>query len=361
MTGWVVGVGKYDMKFFVKDIHKVMLLPKQNVYLLKDSVKIDNFKKAFNLEWTDPTGIVLNFLKIKNGDFDNEIKLQQPDGKVEVTVDKVDVREIKLPKKRAEGPLQLNRGLEPVQFAGEPKAWTTTAVVPPKPVDCKWSTWTNWSICGCDSQQTRNRTMTPPQFGGKNCTDLIALETRACALPVCPCVWNTWTDWSACSVTCGNGQTTRTRTETAATNGGAECIGEAMAVAPCELPDCPIDCAWGDWGIWSECDLGGKACGTGTMTHSRAPIGEKFGGRPCATASALETKECSIVCPPVEDEFEHTNRSALQSVFGSENVGFFVLFAIFLALVVLSLAVAIYLGVKAMNENKENNNAYAAY
>ena len=48
-------------------------------------------------------------------------------------------------------------------------------------------------------------------------------------------------DWSECSAFCGEGEQSRTRTCTnpAPANGGADCIGEADQTQPCTLNECP--------------------------------------------------------------------------------------------------------------------------
>ena len=48
-------------------------------------------------------------------------------------------------------------------------------------------------------------------------------------------------DWSACSVPCGEGTQTRTRTCTnpAPAHGGADCVGEASQTQTCKENDCP--------------------------------------------------------------------------------------------------------------------------
>ena len=45
--------------------------------------------------------------------------------------------------------------------------------------------------------------------------------------------------WTACSVTCGDGTRTRTRTEaTSAANGGAECTGRSTETESCNTGSC---------------------------------------------------------------------------------------------------------------------------
>ncbi|XP_063695312.1 deleted in malignant brain tumors 1 protein-like [Bolinopsis microptera] len=65
-------------------------------------------------------------------------------------------------------------------------------------------------------------------------------------------------DWSECSVYCGEGEQTRTRTCTnpAPVNGGADCVGEAVQTQPCTLNECPV---------LSLVDENGEAVGAGVL------------------------------------------------------------------------------------------------
>jgi hypothetical protein len=54
------------------------------------------------------------------------------------------------------------------------------------------------------------------------------------------CTWNEYADWSACSVTCGDGFRTRTRTEaTSSANGGKQCTGGPTEIESCNAGSCP--------------------------------------------------------------------------------------------------------------------------
>ena len=53
--------------------------------------------------------------------------------------------------------------------------------------------------------------------------------------------WGPWDDWGECSVTCGDGTSTRTRqcNWPAAQRGGAACTGDATETKPCSMSPCP--------------------------------------------------------------------------------------------------------------------------
>merc|ERR1712048_657104 len=84
---------------------------------------------------------------------------------------------------------------------------------PPKPIDGGFSAWSEWTKCGADDKvQSRNRECNNPKpnFGGKNCDALgKKMEEKECPKPP---TWTPWTPWTDCSVTCGSGTQSRSRT-----------------------------------------------------------------------------------------------------------------------------------------------------
>ena len=53
-------------------------------------------------------------------------------------------------------------------------------------------------------------------------------------------VWDQWSDWSECDVTCGGGATSRSRNCLNGDVGEIGCdIGETYETAICESQDCP--------------------------------------------------------------------------------------------------------------------------
>ena len=53
-------------------------------------------------------------------------------------------------------------------------------------------------------------------------------------------MWGDYGDWTACSVTCGEGTQTRTREQTMPQSGnGAACVGEATETQSCNENACP--------------------------------------------------------------------------------------------------------------------------
>ncbi|CAE7184315.1 unnamed protein product, partial [Symbiodinium pilosum] len=99
--------------------------------------------------------------------------------------------------------------------------------------------------------------------GGKDCgpQDLL-YEKKYCSLPTCPvdCEWVDWLDWSVCTVSCGEGQSSRTRmVKTEKLYGGKDCTGETEEKRDCENAECPVDCLYDEWTAWKQCSA---TCGT---------------------------------------------------------------------------------------------------
>ncbi|EDW35221.1 GL15685 [Drosophila persimilis] len=96
------------------------------------------------------------------------------------------------------------------------------------------------------------------------------IQNRACNLQECPTddlqpsnsidnelehEWGCWSEWSACSVTCGLGVRRRTRR----CLGGHErlCKGRALDEQKCEMVPCEDFLGWSAWSEWSSCSSDG--------------------------------------------------------------------------------------------------------
>ena len=112
------------------------------------------------------------------------------------------------------------------------------------------------------------------------------------------CHWSSWSTWSPCSKSCGNGQKAKTRTVLqTARNGGKDCVGNSRITQQCQKKQCPVavDCKWSNWEKSGACS---KSCGGGTQTWQRTElIKSKYGGTPCQ-GEATFTEDCNTVsCP----------------------------------------------------------------
>jgi prepilin-type N-terminal cleavage/methylation domain-containing protein len=126
--------------------------------------------------------------------------------------------------------------------------------------------------------------------GGGGTTAPCSIANAACAVNG---GWSDWSSWGSCSVSCGGGTQTRSRTCTnpAPANGGASCSGSATESQSCNTAACAIDGGWSDWGSWGSCSV---SCDGGTQTRTRtctnpAPAN---GGASCS-GSATESQSCN--------------------------------------------------------------------
>ncbi|KAL5268609.1 hypothetical protein ACHWQZ_G002453 [Mnemiopsis leidyi] len=173
-------------------------------------------------------------------------------------------------------------------------------------VDGGYSDFGDWSECSAEcggGTQTRSRTCTnpAPANGGLDCVGDSA-ETRECNTQGCPVDggYSDFGDWSECSAECGGGTQTgsRTCTNPAPANGGADCEGDSTETRECNTQGCPVDGGYSDYGDWSECSA---KCGGGTKTKTRtctnpAPAN---GGADCVGDSTL-TRECNKRACPID-------------------------------------------------------------
>uniref|UniRef100_A0AC35FVF3 Uncharacterized protein n=1 Tax=Panagrolaimus sp. PS1159 TaxID=55785 RepID=A0AC35FVF3_9BILA len=156
----------------------------------------------------------------------------------------------------------------------------------------QWSGWSEWGLCnmqyGAYSKQ-RIRTCS-----NSNCYGA-AEESQACTVqrdpPVAAPQWNSWQPWSGCSVSCGGGVESRTRTCNNQCS-VCQCQGAATEQRPCNPDPC---CSWLQWSPWSECSV---TCGEGGVRHrtrqcscTSCPYGESSQQETCSGPAA-----CPITC-----------------------------------------------------------------
>mmetsp|Transcript_37944 Transcript_37944/g.95288 ORF Transcript_37944/g.95288 Transcript_37944/m.95288 type:complete len:1714 (+) Transcript_37944:79-5220(+) len=152
-----------------------------------------------------------------------------------------------------------------------------------KDSDCFFSQWTAWSACpvSCGGgQHSRSRHIQAHARGnGRHCEGAF-LEAAACGDMECPggkpateCEYTDWEEWDSCSKTCGEGTKTRTRTLSQLGVAGDENCAKALSeVDPCQVVPCDnsTDCLWGEWASWSDCVPAPDVCGVGYKRRSRS-------------------------------------------------------------------------------------------
>ncbi|XP_053374601.1 thrombospondin-2-like isoform X1 [Mercenaria mercenaria] len=165
-------------------------------------------------------------------------------------------------------------------------------------VDGAWAEWSSWSTCDVtceDGTQSRSRTCTnpPPAHGGLDCVG-DKMETKQCHKQLCPVhgKWSGWSQWGTCSTTCDVGIQNRQRTCTnpAPQRFGNHCFGVNIDNRLC-MPRACSNGHWSTWEAWGTCSV---TCGGGFKTRTRSCtnprpsltgrdcVGEPFQAGPCS-------------------------------------------------------------------------------
>ncbi|XP_019636987.1 PREDICTED: SCO-spondin-like [Branchiostoma belcheri] len=156
----------------------------------------------------------------------------------------------------------------------------------PCPIDGGWSEWEDYGSCSVtcgdgEVTQVRHCNNPSPAHGGADCTledgttGQIEHQTVSCNDGPCP-IDGGWSDWvdGTCSVSCGHGLMTQTRTcnNPEPAHGGDECTRAdgntgltEEKIVYCNEGVCPIDGGWSDW-VDGECSV---TCDDGEMTQTR--------------------------------------------------------------------------------------------
>ncbi|XP_036371853.1 adhesion G protein-coupled receptor B2 isoform X5 [Megalops cyprinoides] len=161
------------------------------------------------------------------------------------------------------------------------------------PVHGLWEEWSPWSLCSVTcgrGSRTRTRSCVAPQYGGKACGGP-EVQSKLCNIAVCPVEgqWLDWAPWSRCSVTCSTGTQQRKRRCSVSVHGWAECKGPHAETRECSNPDCGGDGKWGPWNHWSLCS---KTCDSGWQRRFRMCQGTGIQGYPC-DGSGEEVRTCN--------------------------------------------------------------------
>jgi hypothetical protein len=164
------------------------------------------------------------------------------------------------------------------------------------PVDCVVSRWTLWGACDAScgtGRQERHRSIdVDVAFGGRKCWALN--ESRDCMTQECPvdCVPSTWGSWSSCSKTCGAGTQTRERSISVDAQFGGKACPALESSQFCRTTRCPIDCVVSPWSEFGACS---RTCGTGAKTRTRTAVtAAGYGGQSCPPL--LESQACATEC-----------------------------------------------------------------
>ncbi|CAI5690274.1 unnamed protein product [Oreochromis niloticus] len=159
-----------------------------------------------------------------------------------------------------------------------------------QPGDPAAEEWSQWSVCSLtcgQGWQVRTRSCVSSPYGTL-CSGALR-ETRMCnntaSCPGEPGItgsvegqWSEWGPWSKCSVTCNTGTEQRQRRCSPSVHGWAECKGPHQESRECTNPSCSGGGNWGSWNHWSLCS---KTCDSGWQRRIRMCEGTGLQGYPC--------------------------------------------------------------------------------
>jgi len=179
------------------------------------------------------------------------------------------------------------------------------------PIDCKLADWQEWGACSsqCDGMHERTRIISAySKNGGATCSGSTkematcnpSTGTTGCTPTVQDqnCTLSQWSAFQPCTVTCGGGQATRTRTVlTPRLKDGKECDAAQEETTACNTMLCnpqhaPRDCVVGEWLEWGVCN---KCDGDRLRKRSIAQYAQ-FGGTPCNITILTEAGKCPRDC-----------------------------------------------------------------
>ncbi|XP_028452519.1 adhesion G protein-coupled receptor B2 isoform X3 [Perca flavescens] len=155
-----------------------------------------------------------------------------------------------------------------------------------------WEEWSSWSLCSVTcGRGSRTRTRKCVNGGGAVACGRPESQTKLCNIAVCPVEgqWLEWGPWSRCSVTCNTGTQQRQRRCSASVHGWAECKGPHQESRECTNHSCSGGGNWGNWNHWSLCS---KTCDSGWQRRFRMCEGTGIQGYPC-DGSGEEVRSCN--------------------------------------------------------------------
>ncbi|XP_052083470.1 coadhesin-like [Mytilus californianus] len=167
------------------------------------------------------------------------------------------------------------------------------------PVNGGWSDWTATSGCTVDcggGSMSYSRTCNnpTPAHEGAHCSGSSTMS-ESCNTHSCPVNggWSDWTSWATCTLDCGGGTQSKTRTcsKPAPAHDGLVCGGDSSASQSCNTHLCPINGGWSEWAPWNACTV---TCGEGTRTKTRSCSNPAphHGGVDCGNDDS-ETQSCT--------------------------------------------------------------------
>ncbi|XP_012942941.1 hemicentin-1 [Aplysia californica] len=179
-----------------------------------------------------------------------------------------------------------------------PRSETASCMVELCPMEGNWGAWSTWTACslscGGGIHFRRRQCDNPrPQNGGSFCPGPDTQQDY-CNNEPCPVHgnWGPWAAWGDCSASCGGGLVKRFRTcsNPAPSGQGRPCVGSGEETDSCNNQGCPVDGKFGPWSEWSACSV---TCGQGTRERLRECVEPEHGGRSCR-GDHTELMDCEL-------------------------------------------------------------------
>jgi len=156
--------------------------------------------------------------------------------------------------------------------------------------DCEVTDWTagECSVTCGGGTQTLTRTISVYPVGGAVCPPLSA--TQSCNEDSCPvdCVLEDWTAWSGCSAACGGGVRSKSREVTTTPEHGGDPCGETSKTETCNIQACDVPCVLSQWSGWGVCS---KKCDGGSLTRTKSVVVPAIGQGTCAAEASAERSQ----------------------------------------------------------------------
>ncbi|CAC5413765.1 HMCN [Mytilus coruscus] len=167
-------------------------------------------------------------------------------------------------------------------------------------VNGNWGQWGSYEpcdvTCGTGAQiKTRICNDPAPSENGNPCEGE-DITVKSCDMEECAVNgnWGQWGSYEPCTVTCGAGVQMKTRfcNDPAPSENGNPCNGEDTIVKSCDMEECAVNGNWGPWGSYGECSV---TCGTGMQTKTRScnDPSPANNGNPC-DGLGTSSKSCTM-------------------------------------------------------------------
>ncbi|CDW52715.1 angiogenesis inhibito [Trichuris trichiura] len=153
----------------------------------------------------------------------------------------------------------------------------------------QWASWGEWSACSSTcGQGTQKRSRMCSGEEGDSTSNCLgdSAEVRSCSVTACDETTNSWTEWTSCSATCGEGIKSRRKQCGSQSN----CVAY-VEKAPCNLGECKLlqSSFLSDWQSWSDCSA---SCGIGHRQRIRDCLSNDKAY--CPPEELVEVQSCHV-------------------------------------------------------------------